>query len=116
MFAPKRSPTEPKHSKLAMKSKKAHKAHDVQPEPEPEPALSALDLPMFTTMNVQSRASPSAFASVLLSDESPIEANRREPRTKKVLAPVSIGKSRRNPKENPQAQRSTPTPWPQVVL
>lgn len=75
MFAPKRSPTEPKHSKLALKSKKAHKAHDVQPEPEPEPALSALDLPMFTTMNVQSRASPSAFASVLLSDEiAPIEA------------------------------------------
>jgi hypothetical protein len=79
MFDPKivRSSTESKHSKLALKSKKARKAVETQPEPEqvPEDALSALDLPMFTPMNMQSRASPSAFASLLLSDDSsPIEA------------------------------------------
>lgn len=81
MFAPRRSSAEPKHSKLAAKSRRAQQIQEAQPAPEPEPALSALDLPMFTPMNMQSRASPSAFASLLLSDEpSPLEA--KLPKTK----------------------------------
>ena len=75
MFAPRRPSGESKHSKLAAKSRRAQQIQEAQPEQEPEPALSALDLPMFTPMNMQSRASPSAFASLLLSDESsPLEA------------------------------------------
>ncbi|KAI0347452.1 hypothetical protein BDW22DRAFT_525378 [Trametopsis cervina] len=88
MFSKKhsRSPVETKQSKLAMKSRKAQKTMQpepqLEPEPEPEPALSALDLPtMFMPLNIQPRASPSAFASVLLNDEAP-SAEAAAPKTK----------------------------------
>lgn len=81
MFGPKhsRSPGEPKQSKLAMKSKKAKATSEPELEPELEPALSALDLPMFRTLTSQSRASPSAFAALLIDDDQPaLEAKGKD--------------------------------------
>lgn len=60
------SPTSPgakKPSKLAMKSRKQQQA--VEPEPEPEQEPLAVD-PIFVAASPRSRASPSAFASLLV--------------------------------------------------
>lgn len=79
MFAskPDRTPTEPKQSKLAMKSRKAHRQSE--PEPEPEPAAS-LD-PMFLPISLGTRASPSGFATLLVHEEEPV-AQSKPPRVK----------------------------------
>jgi hypothetical protein len=68
MFAPKasRGPGETKLSKLAMKSRSLHKPVDF--ESEPELALLPLDQPMFTSLPSRARASPSAFASLLVEE------------------------------------------------
>lgn len=69
MFAPKHQKS--KQSKLAMKSKRAQKSA----EPEPEPVVVPLD-PIFLPTSPHSVAPPSAFASVLVHDELPPEDNK----------------------------------------
>ncbi|ESK93714.1 hypothetical protein Moror_1412 [Moniliophthora roreri MCA 2997] len=60
-----------KPSKLAMKIKKAHEKHEKRPEPEPEPyTIPPMFLPRSKSTRSSHRASPSAFASVLVDDES----------------------------------------------
>ncbi|KAI0676986.1 hypothetical protein C8Q78DRAFT_960253 [Trametes maxima] len=57
----------PKPSKLAMKSKSARSK--VEPEPEFQPPINpVLDVPIFSPKVARSRASPSAFASLLIND------------------------------------------------
>ncbi|KAF9815536.1 hypothetical protein IEO21_04536 [Rhodonia placenta] len=63
-----RSGSEPRQSKLAMKSRNAHKKSAVEALPEetqPEP-----ENPLFSPKATRSRASPSAFASLLVDDAS----------------------------------------------
>ena len=61
-------PSEPKQSKLAMKSKSARTKVEVEPEIEPmiNPVIEA---PMFSPQMTRSRASPSAFASLLTNND-----------------------------------------------
>ena len=65
MFAPK--PGEAKPSKLAMKSRK-HKHAEPEPESEPEAPTAPPD-PIFSPTSSQARATPSAFATLLVSEE-----------------------------------------------
>ena len=72
------SPSITKQSKLAMKSRKAHQKVEAESEPEllePEP-----DLEMFAPNTIRSRASPSAFASLLVNNPllSPLEGKDPE--------------------------------------
>ncbi|KAI0080674.1 hypothetical protein K474DRAFT_1637058, partial [Panus rudis PR-1116 ss-1] len=57
----------PKPSKLAMKSKRAHQKSE--PDPELDPIDLGPELVMFAPKSTRSRASPSAFASLLIDDE-----------------------------------------------
>ena len=68
MFAPKSGEAKP--SKLAMKSKKAPKQSVAESEPvtTPDTAAAPPD-PMFTLYSARTRASPSAFATLLVSEE-----------------------------------------------
>ncbi|KAI0370153.1 hypothetical protein BV20DRAFT_966756 [Pilatotrama ljubarskyi] len=60
--------SEPKQSKLAMKSKSARSK--MEPEPEFEPTISpVVEVPIFSPKAIRSRASPSAFASLLIDDD-----------------------------------------------
>lgn len=70
MYASKasRDAAEPRQSKLAMKSRRAPKT---ELEPDDEPVLAALDLPMFSSDAPRTRALPSAFAALLIDDEAP---------------------------------------------
>ncbi|KAI1789022.1 hypothetical protein LXA43DRAFT_601149 [Ganoderma leucocontextum] len=61
--------SELKQSKLAMKSKSSRTKTSTEPEPEPEDA-SAIEVPMFSPSAIRSRALPSAFATLLVNDES----------------------------------------------
>ncbi|KAF7800114.1 hypothetical protein EIP86_011359 [Pleurotus ostreatoroseus] len=74
MFAPKheKAGAEPKQSKLAMKSKRAHKQVE---EVELEPAAIPLD-PIFSPSSPYSLAQPSAFGSLLVHDETLVEETR----------------------------------------
>ncbi|KAL1946589.1 hypothetical protein VTO73DRAFT_14693 [Trametes versicolor] len=66
-----KKPSEPKQSKLAMKSKSARTK--VEPEPEFCTTLSpVVDVPIFSPKTTRSRASPSAFASLLTDDDLPL--------------------------------------------
>lgn len=66
-----KKPSEPKQSKLAMKSKSARTK--VEPEPEFYTTLSpVVDVPIFSPKTTRSRASPSAFASLLTDDDLPL--------------------------------------------
>ncbi|KAH9894386.1 hypothetical protein C8Q73DRAFT_745894 [Cubamyces lactineus] len=61
-------PSEPKQSKLAMKSKSARTK--VETEPEIEPTINpVIEAPMFSSQMTRSRASPSAFASLLTNND-----------------------------------------------
>lgn len=61
------SPTGTKQSKLAMKIKKAQERHQAQPETVDQPVLPPT-LPIFLPKSTRARASPSAFASLLVDD------------------------------------------------
>lgn len=61
--------SEPKQSKLAMKSKFARAKTSTEPEPELEENVSVIEVPMFSPSAIRSRALPSAFATLLVSDE-----------------------------------------------
>ncbi|KAI0332464.1 hypothetical protein GY45DRAFT_1344655 [Cubamyces sp. BRFM 1775] len=61
-------PSEPKQSKLAMKSKSARNRAEAEPEIEPE-INPVLEAPMFSPQTTRSRASPSAFASLLTNND-----------------------------------------------
>ncbi|TBU31998.1 hypothetical protein BD311DRAFT_775557 [Dichomitus squalens] len=61
--------SEPKQSKLAMKSKSSRTKASTEPEPEPEDA-PVFEVPMFSPSAIRSRAPPSAFATLLVSDAS----------------------------------------------
>lgn len=60
---------EPKQSKLAMKSKTARAKASTEPEPEPEEVVPVMEVPMFSPSAIRSRAPPSAFATLLVSDD-----------------------------------------------
>ncbi|KAI0722989.1 hypothetical protein C8Q76DRAFT_793974 [Earliella scabrosa] len=59
---------EPKQSKLAMKSKSA-RAKATEPEPDLEENAPVIEVPMFSPSAIRSRAPPSAFATLLVSEE-----------------------------------------------
>ncbi|KZT72702.1 hypothetical protein DAEQUDRAFT_722865 [Daedalea quercina L-15889] len=59
---------EAKPSKLAMKSKAAQRRAEREPEPVPEETSTAPLSPLFSPQVTRSRASPSAFASLLIDD------------------------------------------------
>ncbi|KAH9927122.1 HBS1 N-terminus-domain-containing protein [Epithele typhae] len=61
-----RKTSDSKQSKLAMKSKSARSK---QPEPEPEADLPVIEVPMFSASAIRSRAPPSVFATVLVTEE-----------------------------------------------
>ncbi|KAI0356515.1 hypothetical protein OH77DRAFT_1535381 [Trametes cingulata] len=66
--SPSAKSSEPKQSKLAMKSKSARSK--MEPEPEFEPTISpVVEVPIFSPKAIRSRASPSAFASLLIDDD-----------------------------------------------
>ena len=60
--------SEPRQSKLAMKSKSSRTKTSTEPEPEPEDA-PVVEVPMFSSSAIRSRALPSAFATLLVNDE-----------------------------------------------
>ncbi|PIL36877.1 hypothetical protein GSI_00567 [Ganoderma sinense ZZ0214-1] len=60
--------SEPRQSKLAMKSKTSRTKTSTEPEPEPEEA-PVVEVPMFSPSAIRTRALPSAFATLLVSDE-----------------------------------------------
>lgn len=60
--------SEPRQSKLAMKSKSSRTKASAEPEPEPEEA-PVIEVPMFSPGAIRSRALPSAFATLLVNDE-----------------------------------------------
>lgn len=61
------SPTVAKQSKLAMKIKKAQERHQIEPELIEQPVVAPA-LPIFLPKSTRTRASPSAFASLLIDD------------------------------------------------
>ncbi|KAI0751444.1 hypothetical protein C8Q80DRAFT_1157328 [Daedaleopsis nitida] len=61
--------SEPKQSKLAMKSKSARVKASTEPEPEPQESMPVVEVPMFSSSAIRSKAAPSAFATLLVNDE-----------------------------------------------
>ncbi|KAI0722179.1 hypothetical protein C8T65DRAFT_134536 [Cerioporus squamosus] len=61
--------SEPRQSKLAMKSKSARAKASTEPEQEPDEVPPVVEVPMFSPSAIRSRALPSAFATLLVSDD-----------------------------------------------
>ncbi|TCD66818.1 Hsp70 suppressor, GTPase facilitates ribosomal subunit dissociation [Steccherinum ochraceum] len=95
------SPTSPesrKQSKLALKSRKAQQP---QPEPEPEaPPAPELD-PIFVVSSPRSRASPSAFASLLVDDVTSQDHKHKERKESKHGKHRDDGEKHRHTKHTP---------------
>lgn len=80
--SPVKSPSAPKTSKLAMKAKRAQERSQMPPSPPalPEPEIAPPVLPIFQPSPVHARASPSAFASLLVDNANPhTEGAQTEP-------------------------------------
>ncbi|TFK92963.1 hypothetical protein K466DRAFT_538835 [Polyporus arcularius HHB13444] len=67
--SPQTKSSQPKQSKLAMKSKTARAKASAEPEPEPDEVAPVIEVPMFSPSAIRSRALPSAFATLLVSDD-----------------------------------------------
>ncbi|KAJ7122749.1 hypothetical protein C8R44DRAFT_153209 [Mycena epipterygia] len=93
------TPADTKKSKLAMKIKKAQEKHQPQPV-VPEVALPSIP-PMFLPKQTLARASPSAFASLLVDDaplpDTEIRRTPKQKRPKERQTEQSRHRSKRNP-------------------
>lgn len=101
------SSAEGRQSKLTMKSKKGNKKADPEPEPSVEEISQVLEMPIFSPEVIRARASPSAFASVLVDDANTVDRKGKGRAIEEQDEDSARDKTKRRSRRN----KNTPAPF-----